>query len=131
MKRLITIGVWCVLASAALGETRKGKAVYETSPENGMKLTDKALQNIEVKTEKLSGSARHSIPRASLVFFQDDVGVYRFRDGWFKLVKVTVLNKDKAKAEVQGGELKASDSIVVYGADLLRVSELDAMGGGE
>ncbi len=112
-------------------EERAGKAVYETSAELGMKLNEKALKNIEVQTKKISPSNDQVIPLDSIVNFQDQIGVYRLRDGWFKLINIEILNKDNRQATVRTNELKGGDDLVIHGADLLRVAEMDAFGSGE
>ena len=107
------------------GGVREGKAVYETS-ELGMKLTEKALVNIEVKTVRVGERSQLNCAREALVFYQDQIGVYRLREGWFKLVQVTVIKKNNLEAIIRSGELRSTDDLVVHGADLLRVSEMDA-----
>lgn len=119
----ISVTVWA--------EERSGKAVYETSLEKGMRLSEKALKNIEVATTSVSGGTDITLTGEPLVYFQDNVGVYRLRDGWFKLVKVQVVRKAKDLATLRSAELKAGDGVAIKGAGLLRVSEMDAFGGGE
>lgn len=118
-------------SSAGLAELRSGKAVYETSNEKGMKLTESALKNIEVKSTKVSGASLHILPKESLVYFQDEIGVYRRRDNWFKLVKIQVIKKGPSEVTIRSSELQNGDEIAIHGADLLRVSEMDAFGSGE
>lgn len=125
------LSILCSESGIVLAEERKGKAVYETSTELGMKLTDKALVNIEVKTMGLISDREAKVPSESLVYFQDYVGVYRLRDGWWKLIKVSIKSKALNFSVIQSNDLKAQDQIVVHGADLMRVSELDAFGAGE
>jgi hypothetical protein len=108
-----------------LTEERKGKAVYEISAEKGMKLTKAALENIEVKTVKITEGFEASVPLSSLVQFQDQLGVYRVREDWFKLIKVEVIKKNYQSAQIHGDFLPG-DSLVIEGASLLRISELDA-----
>ena len=118
-------------SSIGLAELRSGKAVYETSNEKGMKLTERALKNIEVKTTKATGSTQHSLSKESLVYFQDEIGVYRLRENWFKLVKIQVIKKGLSEVTIRSSELQNGDEIAIHGADLLRVSEMDAFGSGE
>lgn len=119
-----------LLPSIGLSEERPGKAVFETSPEQGMKLTEKALKNIEVKTTKAVSGSQYLLPLESLVYFQDQVGIYRLRQGWFKLVKVEVMKKRGKESLVRTNEIQSGDEIAIHGADLLRVSEMDAFGSG-
>jgi hypothetical protein len=62
-------------SAVSMAEERPGKAVYEISSELGMKLTDRALKNIEVQTKKLPDGGALVAPTSSLVYFQDQVGV--------------------------------------------------------
>lgn len=115
----------------AISEKREGKAVYEMSSDLGIKLTEKAIINIEVKSSKIDANNQLKIPSDALVYFQDQIGVYRLRDGWYKLIPIKVLKKDGNSVAIQKSEFKAGDEVVIHGADLLRVSEMDALGGGE
>lgn len=119
------------ISSNTMCEERPGKAVFEYSVESGMKLTEKALKNIEVKTTKVSSGSQQAISANALVYFQDQIGVYRLRNGWFKLVKVQLIKKGSSEVVIQSPELGADDEVAIHGADLLRVSEMDAAGGGE
>jgi hypothetical protein len=129
--RLIVIALILTGSLNAFSAERPGKAVYETSEEQGMRLTEKALKNIEVSTLPFKEPGNDPVPLASLVYFQGKVGVYRLRHGWFKLISVQVVKKDDREAVIRSGDLLPGDEIVSHGADLLRVSELDAFGSGE
>lgn len=127
----ITLITLVFVGKIAFAEERKGKAVFEITKDNGMRLTDEALTNIEVEMAPVPSAKAVSLPSKSLIFFQDNVGAYRFRDGWFKLVPVKIVRKGDRFAEVQSAQLRIGDKIAIHGGDLLRVSELDALGGGE
>ncbi len=116
---------------AVHAEERPGKAVYETSSEQGMKLTEKALKNIEVKTIKIVSNQDNPLPLDGIVRFQDQVGVYRLRRGWFKLILVQLEKRDGQQVVVRSKDLQPDDEIVIQGAGLLRVAEMDASGSGE
>lgn len=119
------------ISVAAWAEERPGRAVFETSPEKGMRLSDIALKNIEVALAPVPAGADISLAGEPLVYFQNNVGVYRLREGWFKLVKVQVSGKLKGEVTLRSEELRTGDSVAIRGAGLLRVSEMDAFGGGE
>ena len=127
--------IWAIsillVSAPAFSADRKGKAVYEISQEQGMRLNETALKNIEVITVKVSGGPKFNVPADALVHFQDQVGVYRLREGWFKLIKIQIYQKSKADLVIFSNEIKTGDEIAIHGADLLRVSELDAFEGGE
>jgi hypothetical protein len=119
MRSLILAGLLAVGASASgdheeAGGSRTGpnKAVLEASAERGLKLADKALKRLGIKTAKLASPTR--IPKSALVQAAEETSVFVAREGWFKRVHAD---------DLKGGEL-----IVVEGAPLLRVAELDVLG---
>ena len=108
-----------------------GNAVTAASPETGLQLSDEALKTLGVKTQPLP--ANNVFPKQAIVMFKNETGVYRLRDGWYKLIE--------GETEPQGNrvrftphkrqDLRPGDQIVVEGVPLLRVTELDAFSGGE
>lgn len=99
----------------------------------GIRLSDQAIQRLGIQTHKIA-TLPLKIPRSSLVFFQEDIGVYRLRKGWFKLVELKNFSPSPTGIHfipTDSAEFKIGDHIVVSGAALLRVAELDAFGGGE
>lgn len=129
--RFILTALLLVPLALANAEKRDGKAVYETSAEQGMKISDIGLRNIEVTLGKVPGSSSFNIPLTGLVYFQDNIGVYRLREGWFKLVKIKLKSKNADHALIESEDLSVGDQFAIHGADLLRVAELDAFGSGE
>ena len=109
-----------------------GKAILEANHEKGFKLSEAAFKTIGVKTaavQAVAGGA--TVPRVSLVFFQGEVGVYRVKDGWYKLIEVQIASRNKETAVVRSSELKSGDQVANEGVALLRVADLDAKGGNE
>lgn len=106
------------------GGVGPNNAVTAADEHEGIKLSPKAMEFIGLKTEAYNGQM---IPKASLVFYQDKVGIYRLRDGWFKLVPVTFSVSEPSIP--QSADLRPGDQIVVQGTGLLRVAELDAFSG--
>ncbi|MBI4423515.1 MAG: hypothetical protein HY554_07305 [Elusimicrobia bacterium] len=111
--------------------TGQGKAVLEASAKQGLRLSAKALKRLGIKTQRLSGSGGYRVPLPALVYSAEEVGVYRLRDGWYKHVDVEISSKDRDSAVVRSGRLRAGDELVIAGAPLLRVAELDVLGGEE
>lgn len=105
-----------------------GKAV-EALDHEGLKLSAKAKAALGIKSVSLSGNGPHRVPAAGLVYFRDEVGVYRLRDGWFKLVEVRVSERNKREAVIGSSGLKPGDQVVVSGAARLRVVEMDVTSG--
>ena len=110
-----------------------GFAVTEADHEKGFKLSEKAMKTLAFESKPFRITASISLPTSSVVFFKDEAGVYRMRDGWIKLIE--------GEAKVLGGKtsftpkgkslFKPGDHIVTSGVPLLRVAELDAFSGSE
>lgn len=97
-------------------------AVTTANEEKGIQLAPKAVQAIGLQTTEISET---KVPESALVFYQDKVGVYRLRDGWYRLIP---LNRavDGGGYALPGAEFLPGDRLVIAGAALLRVAELDA-----
>lgn len=106
----------------AAGGVGPNNAVTAADEHDGIKLSPKTIKLIELKTELYDGQ---TIPKSALVFYQDKIGVYRLRDGWFKLVPVTF----NSQLLPQSKDLRSDDQIVTQAMGLLRVAELDAFSG--
>ena len=102
-----------------------GKAVEAVDHDKGMRLSTKAAGALGVRTALLRGPEPYRVPSGSLIFSQDEVAVYRLRGGWLKRIKVQLLEKSKADAVIRSREFKSGDHVVVAGAALVRVAELD------
>lgn len=104
-----------------------GKAVLEATMENGLKLSEKAALNLELRFVQIRQSGAFTIPTSALVKFQDFYAIYRQRNGWLKMVEVEpqVAN---GTARVSSKEIRPGDEIVIENADLLRVVDLDIWG---
>ena len=111
--------------------TGQGKAVLEAGAKQGLRLAEKALKRLGIRTQRLVGPGSYRVPLPALVYAEEEVGVYRLRGGWFKHVDVEVSSKTRDWAIVRSGELRAGDELVIAGAPLLRVAELDVLGGEE
>ena len=113
------------------GPVDSEKGVLEAVPEKGIRLSEKALKTLEISAAPLDGASSHRIPTTALVYYQDHVGVYRLRNGWYKLIEVKIEDKSPKSTLVRSAGLKPDDEIVVTGVALLRVAEMDAFGGEE
>lgn len=127
---LMIISGWQVLAQEETSGIRAGPtlAVLEANLKDGFRLAEKARKVIGLVTKPL-GSKPHMIPPSALVNYGDRVGVYRLRNGWFKLIEIKNNEALKGSVVTSGVELKDDDEIAVEGVALLRVSEMDAFGG--
>jgi len=104
-----------------------GKAVLEATMENGIRLSEKAANNLELRLSPIQRNGTITIPTAALVKFQDFYAVYRKRDGWFKMIEVEPLVTN-GTSTVSSKDLKMGDEIVIENAELLRVVDLDVWG---
>jgi hypothetical protein len=119
--------------SAKESNVRAGShlAVEAANLTSGFRLNEKAKKNIGVVHQPL-GSSPYTLPASCLVYFGDQVGVYRFRQGWFKLVSISIDKKGPGNSVTfSGGAFQAGDEVAVQGAALLRVTEMDVFGGVE
>ena len=62
-----------------------------------------------------------------MVYHGQDVGVYSYRDGWFKLTDVEVAQKSSAEVALKTPEIAPGDRLVRWGVSLLRVAEMEAL----
>lgn len=108
-----------------------GNAVTAADRKNGLQLSDDALKTLGVKTRPVPTDG--GLPNQAVVTFKDETGVYRLRDGWYKLIEgETRPQGNRVRFTPRKKEdLRPGDQIVVEGAPLLRVAELDAFSGGE
>lgn len=103
-------------------------AAQEANLKDGFKLAEKAQEMIGLKTKVLNEKP-FLVPSEALVYFGDKVGVYRLRNGWFKLIEITKPQNANAGAVLTSNEFVLEDKIVISGVALLRVSEMDIYGG--
>ena len=104
-----------------------GKAILEATMENGLRLSEKAVLNLEIQLSPIKQSGSITVPTTALVKFQDFYAVYRKRDGWFKMVEVEPQISNGVSI-IFSKELKVGDELVVANAELLRVVDLDVWG---
>lgn len=118
-------------AEEASSNVGPGNAVTAADPERGLQLSPEALQTLKIGS--VSVPANGVIPKSAIVTFKDEVGVYRLRDCWFKLVEGSAKNRNTGVVFIphRSSDLRSGDSVVVHGAPLLRVAELDAFSTGE
>ena len=106
-------------------EIKKGGAVTAFSKEDGFKLSDKAVKNLGVTFNILSGSGPWMIPKSALVRIKHSTGVYRRWDGWITMVLVKVLNQTKETVTIKSVDLQDQDNVAVTGVSFLRMTEAD------
>lgn len=112
--------------SASVGP---GKAITQADKKEGIQLSKNAIQSLGIKLQVIQSEKTHRFPKQALVHFQDEVGIYRLRGDWFKLVEIQILSQTGSEVTVKTDEIQPKDQIVIGGVPLLRVAELEAWGG--
>lgn len=107
----------CQQAEPESHEGHSQDAVLESSEERGFRLSPQALQTLGIETSPFPPGGIEKIPASALVYFRDEVGVYRLREGWFRLVALD-----------HPEELQNGDAIAVRGAPFLRVTDMSLFG---
>lgn len=106
-----------------------GKAVTEANKKEGLKLSEKAIASLGITYLPASSSETQQLPLSCVVFFQDEAGVYRVRNGWIKLIEIEITARKNAEITFKTREIAAGDQIVKGGVPLLRAAELEALSG--
>lgn len=112
--------------SASVGP---GKAIPQADKKQGFQLSLSAVQTLGIKFQTIQSQGIHRLPTQALVRFQDESGVYRFKEGWFKLIEIHPLSQSASEITVKTDEIQSGDQVVITGVPLLRVAELEAWGG--
>lgn len=117
--------------AAPEGSTRfgPGMAVTAHNPEEGFKMSDKALQSLGVTFKKAAGASPWSVPEAALVRIKQSTGVYRRYDGWITFVLVKVIQKTADGVAITSEDIQAGDEVAVTGASFLRMTDADLNSG--
>ncbi len=105
------------------------KAITAANKREGIQLSEKASKTLGLTYVAITGHGTFKVPVQSAVFFQDEVGVYRFKNGWHKLIEVELVSRTTTEVVVKTSELKSGDQIAKNGVPLLRAAELEAWGG--
>lgn len=129
---LLTICLFISLKGFTEEEGKKerigpGKAVIEASEKEGLKLSQKAVKNLELEFMTAANNPTLRIPLSSLVRFQDFSAIYREREGWFKMVEIepTIVG---ASVQFTSRDILPGDRIVTRNAGFIRVIDLDVFG---
>lgn len=110
----------------SVGGVGKNNAVTAADEHEGIQVSAKAQKAIGLQSESYQNG---SVPITALVRHQNQISVYRLRDGWYKRVPVQIEKIENGQAFIQTDELSQGDFVVVQSVALLRVAELDAFSG--
>lgn len=106
---------------AAIGP---GNAVEAYEEARGFTLSAAAIKRIGIKTRPLPAAGEINLPAAAVVRSRGATGVYRRREGWFKLVPAEV-SAAAPGFRVRAKDLRAGDEVVEEGAAILRVTDIN------
>jgi hypothetical protein len=106
----------------AIGE---GKAITKVDEKLGFKLSKSAIKNLKLKLTSVDGSTI-VVDNNVMVRSKGKIGVYRFKDGFFKFLnaKLLVNNMKAKKVKLLVPKLDFGDQIVINGVSLLRVTDI-------
>lgn len=99
--------------------------------EEGFELSEVAQRNFGVKTQKLEGSGPWPVSSTAVVRSNEEVNLYRFRDGRFFRVDFEIVSQSPEQLKVLSQDLQAGDAVVLQGIGFLRIAEIAASGGVE
>lgn len=109
------------------GRVGPGKAVVEASEKEGLKLSEKALKNLELEFTTANNASVLVVPVTALVHFQDFSAIYRERAGWLKMVEIEPVIHG-ATAQFTSKDILPGDRIVTKNSGFVRVIDLDVFG---
>lgn len=110
----------------SVGGVGKGNAVTAANEDDGIQLSPKAIETMGIKTAPYS---KGQIPASALVRYQDNIGVYRLRNDWFKLLPIKIKGQQGDNLTILAADLEPNDQIVIERTGLMRAAELDAFSG--
>ena len=133
-KQILTLALalsFTVVSMNARSADQAVKAVIEKNADKGFRLTDAATKTLDLEFQGLTTDRVAAVPAKSLVFYRDQVGIYRNEDGWLKLIPVKLKHRSGESALIEGQQLRKGMKFAVKGVSLLRVADIDAFSGGE
>lgn len=97
-----------------------------TKGEDGnFKVSEKSLNHLGVKFQKLQGEGPWTISREALVKIKLTLGVYRRFEGEITYVIIKKLNESGDLVTIQSADLQEGDEAAVSGTKFLRMAETD------
>jgi hypothetical protein len=106
------------------------KGITSFSEEKGFTLSKEATKTFAIETMPITGPNEWTLPKEALVFSGEKTSVYRVHEGYYKIIDVKVVKKQKSgEITFRSDHLLSGDMIVVKGSGFLRVAEIDATSG--
>ncbi len=107
-------------SSKAIGE---GKAIEKVSEEEGFRLSEGAIKALGIKFQDFQ-SDQVEIHKDALVASGDFKGVFRFRDNYFKLIEISLLEDKEDTYLIKLSKFQLGDKLIISGVNLLRVADI-------
>lgn len=93
--------------------------------DGSFKVSEKAIQVMGIKFQKLQNTGPWEIPKDALVKIKFTQGVYRKYEGNITYVIVTVLKVNEQSLTLKSEDLEAGDEVATAGVNFLRLTEAD------
>lgn len=103
----------------------KGKAIIEINDKYGFKLSPEAIKTLSLKLDTVNGE-EFEIKKETLVTSKAISGIYRFKNGFFKLLPAEIKKETKDGYLVFVKNIVFGDQIVTNGVGLLKVADVYA-----
>lgn len=105
------------------------KGILKADEYLGFILSPEAIRNFEIKTLKLSGAGPWLVPTNARMLSQNEVNLFRIRNGFIKRIDFKTHSNQGATLNVSSSDLSAGDEIIIHGMGFVRIAELAAFGG--
>ncbi len=102
-----------------------GMAVTDFNEEDGFKMSEKALENLEINFQVVKGNGPWKVPESAIMHLKQSTGVYRRYNGWISFILVTVLEKSNGQVTIKSQDLQSEDELAVSGVTFLRMTDAD------
>lgn len=106
------------------GSVGPDKGITEKA-EAGFKLSPESIKTIGIQTKAYSGGLLQ-LPLEAIVTMKTEKTVFRLRSGWYKRVKIEILNKNPQTTSIKSTSFRDGDQIVITGTGFLRIAEIFA-----
>lgn len=108
------------------GKVGPNQAVLAADPNLGIKLSDLSAKTMGLAFVPVHQTGEVLVPRESIVRSEDEVGVYRSRDGWLKLIAGQISSEgDKQRfTATKSSDLRSGDQVATGGVPLIRITDI-------
>jgi hypothetical protein len=127
--KLLLVLLVSLTCSATWAETEKKElsksnlAVTDFNEDYGFKMSQKALDTMEISFSSISGNGPWKVPKEALIQLKQSVGVYRRFEGWIDFVLVNVLGSNGDHVSIASADLETGDEVSVTNSKFLRLTE--------